>query len=142
MYDDNNFLFTYIVLLNLQEAGINKLYAKTVGISVDHRRTNKSVEAFQTNVNRLKEYKSRLVVFTKNQSTIDTVTSQNKDLFVRPKLSDSAFSTTVVTDELKGLKAYAALRKARADSKLVGIRLKKSKEEKKPAAAAAAGGDE
>ena len=33
--------------------------------------------------------------------------------------------------ELKQGKGYAALRLARADAKLVGIRLKKSKEEKK-----------
>jgi hypothetical protein len=31
---------------------------------------------------------------------------------------------------MKGLKAYSSLRAARNDAKLVGIRLKKSKEEK------------
>lgn len=65
-------------------------------------------------------------------------------LFTKPKASDSAVTFTEVTDELKGFKAYATLRKARADAKLVGIRLKKSKESKdeKPAAPAKGADDE
>ena len=35
----------------LKAAGINKNYAKTIGIAVDHRRRNKSVESLQANVN-------------------------------------------------------------------------------------------
>lgn len=52
----------------LKGAGIGKKYAKTVGISVDHRRTNKSVESLKLNVARLAEYKSRLVVFPRKPS--------------------------------------------------------------------------
>lgn len=37
--------------------------ARTVGIAVDHRRKNRSVESFEANVQRLKEYQSRLIVF-------------------------------------------------------------------------------
>ena len=40
---------------------------------------------------------------------------------------------------MKAFRAYAALRAARTAQKLVGIRLKKSKEEKKPAADALVG---
>ena len=45
---------------------------------------------------------------------------------------------------MTAFKAYASLRAARSDSKLVGIRLKKSKEEKRdaPAPKAAKGGDD
>jgi len=50
----------------LQGAGLNKRFARTVGISVDHRRRNKNVEALQQNVQRLKEYKSKLIVFPRN----------------------------------------------------------------------------
>jgi hypothetical protein len=88
-------------LEELKEAGIGRLYAKTVGISVDHRRTNKSVEAMKANVERLKTYKARLVVFHKKQDvTADFIgsTTASKDFFVLPKTSDAAYSTTKVTD--------------------------------------------
>lgn len=46
-----------------QAAGIPKKLAPTIGISVDHRRRNRSLEGLQTNVQRLKTYKAKLVVF-------------------------------------------------------------------------------
>lgn len=36
-----------------------------MGIPVDHRRHNRSLEGLQANVQRLKEYRSRLIVFPK-----------------------------------------------------------------------------
>merc|ERR1712070_146608 len=47
----------------LKAAKINKKVAATIGIAVDHRRTNKSEEGLQANVQRLKLYKSKLVIF-------------------------------------------------------------------------------
>merc|ERR1712157_9283 len=41
-------------------------YAQTIGIAVDHRRKNKSVESLQLNAQRLKEYKSKLILFPIN----------------------------------------------------------------------------
>jgi hypothetical protein len=49
--------------LSFQAAGIPKKLAPTIGISVDHRRKNKSLEGLQTNVQRLKTYKAKLVIF-------------------------------------------------------------------------------
>merc|ERR1712025_1279165 len=49
----------------LAAAGLSKIFAKTIGISVDHRRSNRSVEAKQANVNRLKAYKSKLILLPK-----------------------------------------------------------------------------
>ncbi|GMP25175.1 hypothetical protein CsSME_00002165 [Camellia sinensis var. sinensis] len=46
-----------------QAAGIPKKLAPTIGIAVDHRRRNRSLEGLQTNVQRLKTYKAKLVVF-------------------------------------------------------------------------------
>ena len=37
----------------------------TIGIAVDYRRRNRSVESLQLNVQRLKEYKSKLILFPK-----------------------------------------------------------------------------
>nr|CAI5837721.1 unnamed protein product [Callosobruchus analis] len=50
-------------LQELKAAGLNPRFARTVGISVDHRRRNKSVESVQVNAQRLKEYKSKLILF-------------------------------------------------------------------------------
>merc|ERR1712176_1344147 len=47
----------------LREAKISPKLARTIGIAVDHRRRNKCAESLQENVNRLKLYKSKLLVF-------------------------------------------------------------------------------
>jgi len=55
-------------LEELKSAGISAKKARTIGISVDHRRKNKSTESLQANVQRLKEYQSKLIVFPRKQS--------------------------------------------------------------------------
>ena len=50
-------------MTELKEAGIRKKEAKGLGIVVDHRRRSKSEEGQKLNVDRLKDYRSRLVVF-------------------------------------------------------------------------------
>merc|ERR1712212_937711 len=50
-------------LEELKQAGLSKKYTQTIGISVDHRRRNRSVESLQLNAQRLKEYKSKLILF-------------------------------------------------------------------------------
>src|SRR6267154_4056008 len=47
----------------LKEAGISRKTALGLGIVVDHRRRNLSVEGKSLNIERLKAYKERLVVF-------------------------------------------------------------------------------
>jgi large subunit ribosomal protein L13e len=47
----------------VQEAGIPSKLAATIGIAVDHRRKNRSLEGLQENVARLKAYKAKLIVF-------------------------------------------------------------------------------
>nr|XP_037844273.1 60S ribosomal protein L13-like [Chlorocebus sabaeus] len=50
-------------LEELRVAGIHKKVAQTIGISEDTRRRNKSTEALQANVQKLKEYCSSLIIF-------------------------------------------------------------------------------
>jgi large subunit ribosomal protein L13e len=52
-------------LSELKLAGIRKKEAKGLGISVDYRRRSKSEEGQTINVDRLKSYRERLVVFPK-----------------------------------------------------------------------------
>jgi len=127
-------------LEELKTAGINAKFAQTVGIAVDHRRINKCNESLTLNVDRLKDYKSRLVVFprqlkkTKNgdsdkAAVADAKASQlkTKDVIPMPKPT-SAVSYITITDEMKAVKGYSALRVARNEKRLLGRRIKKKKE--------------
>merc|ERR1711974_567513 len=49
-------------LEELAQAKVSAAFARSVGISVDHRRTNRSAESLQKNVARLKAYKEKLVL--------------------------------------------------------------------------------
>jgi large subunit ribosomal protein L13e len=69
-------------LAEIKAAGINRKEAKGVGIVVDHRRRNLSEEGKLVNVERLKAYKQRLIVFPrkagkpkKGDSTVRAITS-------------------------------------------------------------------
>ncbi|KAG8563023.1 hypothetical protein GDO81_015902 [Engystomops pustulosus] len=75
-------------LEELKAAGINKKVARTIGISVDHRRRNKSTESLQTNVQRLKEYRSKLILFPRKPSA--------------PKKGESSAEEVKMATQLKG----------------------------------------
>ena len=92
------------------------------------------------NVDRLKEYKARLVVFprhAKKGTEVPDVPQLTGDILPRPSKPE-AVSYVQLTDEMKNERAYGKLRAARNDARLVGIREKQKnseKDEKKPAAA-------
>ncbi len=54
-------------LAELKEAGIARKQARGVGIVVDHRRRNLSEEGKALNVERLKAYKEKLIVFPRKK---------------------------------------------------------------------------
>merc|ERR1711977_289992 len=53
-------------LAELKAAGIPRKLAPTIGISVDPRRQNLSEESLAANVERLKAYRSRVILFPRN----------------------------------------------------------------------------
>jgi len=126
-------------LEELKEAGIEPRYAQTVGIAVDHRRTNKSDEAFQLNVDRLREYKSKLVVVSKKSGGKLDVPQLTSNLDSVTRKSDGV-SFVKLDETLKEGKAYYNVRSARNNVRLVGIRLKQSKTEKDDKKVAVTGG--
>lgn len=73
----------------MQEAGFTAQEARTVGIAVDFRRTNKSAESLRANVQRLKAYKAKLVVFPRGRNT-------------KPKKGDSPVEETSAAQQVKG----------------------------------------
>merc|ERR1712080_584818 len=58
-------------LEELKTAGISKKYASNIGICVGHRRKNRGTESLQANVQRIKEYKSKLIVSHARQANLD-----------------------------------------------------------------------
>jgi large subunit ribosomal protein L13e len=134
-----------------QEAGIPKKLAPTVGISVDHRRTNYSKESLVANVARLKDYKARLILFPRKSGQFKKLDSSAEDVkAVKASLAEGkteGFATRVeATFPIDGLSAgnavsevkrdsmpkvegsvYRQLRDARADARNRGQREKRAK---------------
>jgi len=131
-------------LEELQAAGIPKKLAPTIGISVDHRRRNRSLEGLQTNVQRLKTYKAKLVVFPRRARKFKAGDSAPEELATATQVQGDympivrekpTVELVKVTSEMKSFKAYDKLRIERTNKRHVGARLKKAaeaeKEEKK-----------
>merc|ERR1719263_1962501 len=91
----------------LKAAGINRKEARGVGITVDHRRKNRSEEGFQANVDRLKLYKSKLVVFPRNPTSKKMKAGDAK----REALASATQSTTKNAIAIKQPKHKVAARK-------------------------------
>ncbi|KAI9125039.1 hypothetical protein QN277_014383 [Acacia crassicarpa] len=127
-------------LEELKAAGIPKKLAPTIGIAVDHRRRNRSLESLQTNVQRLKTYKAKLVVFPRRARKFKAGDSAAEELanatqvqgqflpIVREKPS---VELVKVTDEMKAFDAYKKLRVERTNARHVGVRLKRAAEAEK-----------
>jgi large subunit ribosomal protein L13e len=110
-------------LAELKAAGINPSFAKTVGICVDRRRKNRSVEGLQANVQRLNEYKAKLVVLPKSGQASEPV-SQATGFILPIVQKQAAVETRAITAAEKKRNVYTEMRHLRADARLVGQRLK------------------
>ncbi len=123
-------------LAELKAAKVNRKAARGVGIAVDHRRTNRSEESFQANVQRLKLYKSKLVIFPRKsakrvkkgdsteeqcKAAVQVLTKQ-----VLPIAGDnSRIKARKITSEEASAEVVKQCRKARTDAKLWGAREKR-----------------
>lgn len=115
-------------IAELKSVGLTAKYARTIGIAVDHRRQNKSIETFDANVARLNAYKSKLVIFDKKSKASEIASYKqisNPAAFpiVQPAI-ESAPRQVFVPEQ----SAYRTLRLARSDKKYKGIREKRTKE--------------
>ncbi|KAJ7986105.1 hypothetical protein DPEC_G00347350 [Dallia pectoralis] len=124
-------------LEELKAAGIHKKTARTIGIAVDSRRRNRSSESLQANVQRLKEYRSKLIIFPRKASVPKKGDSTEEELKMATQLSGAVMpiknvhkkeKARVISEEEKNFKAFASLRMARANARLFGIRAKRAKE--------------
>eukprot|EP00434_Breviolum_minutum_P009497 symbB.v1.2.008361.t1/scaffold524.1/size192337/10 len=124
----------------LKEAKIPRKFAKTIGIAVDHRRRNRCTESLQANVERLKLYMSKLLLFPKKsgvkgvkkgdtpRSELQNV-AQNTDKAIIPiPKPEKRVRSRAITSEEKEQSAYKTLKKARTAKHYQGERMKKAKE--------------
>ncbi|ODN77954.1 hypothetical protein, variant 2 [Cryptococcus amylolentus CBS 6039] len=116
----------------LKLAGIRRKEALSLGISVDPRRRSKSEEGQALNVQRLQEYKNRLVVFPKKAGKPKSGDATGDDLtahITREALPLPASYTPeaprAITGEEKEGSAFTTLRLARAAQRNEGARLKR-----------------
>jgi len=121
----------------LKAAGIPRKLAPTIGIAVDHRRRNRSAESLQANVQRLKEYRSRLILFPRNKKKIQPGESKpeefsNATQFKGPvimpvKHTWKAEKPRKITEAEKKFGAYAAIREAWKIARNIGKAKKNEK---------------
>lgn len=118
--------------------------APTIGISVDPRRQNLSEESLAANVARLKEYRSRVILFPRRNgktkqgdaSAADVKAAKGGEGVVKhtnaalPIVNDKTIKEAKVADAKKDGEenAYQKLRIARSDARLVGKREKRAKQ--------------
>merc|ERR1711865_366746 len=123
----------------LREAKISPKQAPTIGIAVDHRRRNRSAESLTENVNRLKLYRSKLLIFPKGsgkkcvkkgdtpRSELANVAQNTlKEIIPIPKTA-LRIKARKITDAEKEKSAYKILKKARTNKKYAGVKLTKAK---------------
>lgn len=139
-------------LTELKEAGIPRKLAPTIGISVDSRRQNLSTQSLVVNVKRLKEFRSRVILFPRRagqhkssdataeeiKAAKETIRSTELALPIKNVITkEDAFSEVKISEMGTGHKgAYRQLRDARSDARLVGVREKRAKAKSDEATAA------
>ncbi|KAK7114886.1 large ribosomal subunit protein eL13-like [Littorina saxatilis] len=125
-------------LEELKGAQINQKQARSIGICVDFRRRNSSMESLQTNVQRLKEYRSKLILFPRHPSKPKKGDATAEEIKMATQLTRASImpisdpirrekARAITTDEKK-FKAFIVLRQARINKKLFGKREKKRRE--------------
>ena len=122
----------------LREAKISPKLAPTIGIAVDHRRRNRCTESLTENVNRLKLYRSKLLIFPKGsgkkcvkkgdtpRSELQNVAQNTHKSIIpvpKPTLREKA---RAITGDEKEKSAYKTMQKARTDAKYWGAKKKKA----------------
>ena len=126
----------------LKAAGINPLAARSLGIAYDARRRNHSEESMAVNVNRLKEYKDKLVVFPrKNGKELKELNlRKDKTFTVEDNVDNTGKSyrkeqiglarktptieTVEVTKDMKNLKAFSTMKILKKERRNIGKRMK------------------
>merc|ERR1712029_1298798 len=127
-------------LTELKAAGIPRKFARTIGISVDPRRQNLSEESLKANVERLQEYRKKLILFPRRNgktkqgdASVEEVKAAKKGDTVKSTKEVLPIKNTVTFEEgsIKNYEptenAYRLLREQRAEARYQGAREKRAK---------------
>jgi len=118
-------------LEELKTAGILKKQALNLGIPVDHRRRNRSEESLRMNVQRLKHYQSKLIVFPKGKSAqamqVETPSCVQKGILPIKNTYKNEKPRAIQKEE-KESSAYIKLRMTHGTYKVRGLLNKKLQE--------------
>lgn len=60
-----------------EAAGFDHFFARSIGISVDFRRRNSNSESFNANVERLREYRSKVTIFSSKKEAFEAGAKQH-----------------------------------------------------------------
>ena len=117
-------------LAELKDAGIPVKAAPGVGIAVDHRRRNRSLESMQDNVARLKAYKAALIVFPRKAGKPKAGDTADAGAVAQAKgpllpITRAAPALTTAPVDASGPRAYYTLRLERTNARLAGMRKKR-----------------
>ncbi|EFA03166.1 large ribosomal subunit protein eL13 [Tribolium castaneum] len=107
----------------LKQAGMSDKYARSFGVAVDPRRRNRCTESIAANIQRLIEYKSRLIFLPDSKNKVLKI-DDGKNLNV-VKVVPGKVKALKVGEEEKKFEAFVTLRRARCDEKFAGIRMKR-----------------
>ncbi|KAM0682356.1 60S ribosomal protein L13 [Mitosporidium daphniae] len=113
----------------IKAAGLDKHHARRIGISVDHRRRNRSAESLEMNVQRLKAYLSKVVILDakKKEQPMGDSTKSICAVLPVPKNTFQPESSRQVTAAEAAACAYETLHNAHLTARYVGIREKRAK---------------
>lgn len=110
-------------LQELKAAGLHDAFAKSIGIAIDYRRRSKSVESLQLNAQRLKEYRSKLILFPQhNKKKLRAGEATEEQRKVVSQLIGDVLpihqatlrtKARVLTEEEKKFSAFTILRKVK-----------------------------
>jgi len=153
-YSDKQRLGRGFTLEELKAAGLTKRNARGLGVSVDHRRKNQNKETFSLNVERIKAYRSKQVVYPTN-TLKRAKKAERKASVVKHKQIRSEIASAVqqaealplhrprrvleepraITEEERKASAFVTLRKAKMAAKKAGDAIKKANAKEKEIAA-------
>ena len=134
----------------LKAANINAKFAATIGIRVDNRRKNLSEEGLAANVERLKTYMSKLVLFPKNGKKVQEGEASAEECkavsfnYTQAPIANPASLQVAVeaprklTAEEKSKNVYKFLKNNHSAVRFMGFRLKKAQKKAEREAAEAA----
>mmetsp|Transcript_21084 Transcript_21084/g.25058 ORF Transcript_21084/g.25058 Transcript_21084/m.25058 type:complete len:211 (-) Transcript_21084:74-706(-) len=128
-------------LQEIKAAGLTPRYARTVGIAVDHRRINRSEEGLKRNVDRLTEYKLKLIVFPRRRGVFKSGDSsaaetkaatqlEGRTILPLVKKTDS-IEMMVISKAMKEHSAFTQMRVAAKENKVAGHRISVIKRKEK-----------